>query len=226
MTQRRLVRERRWLEARLRAIAPALRRRAERAGVLLPRTESWDTARWNAAYHEGRLDYFGDINEVGRYSLLAGYVRHFGGAPSILDVGCGSGTLRDHLAEFPFSRYVGVDIAEAGIALAATRADRRTTFVLGDITSTPLPAFDIVVLNEVLYFVPDVAALLRRVDDLLLPGGVVLSSIWRHRGDQRIWRQLDREFLLVDRVELRNRSSALATHGWRVACHRSARSVG
>jgi SAM-dependent methyltransferase len=226
MTQRRLVRERRWLEARLRAIASALRRRAERAGVLLPRTDAWDTARWNAAYHEGRLDYFGDINEVGRYSLLAGYVRHLGGTPSILDVGCGSGTLRDHLAELPFSRYVGVDIAEAGIALAAARADSRTTFVVGDITSMPLPAFDVVVLNEVLYFVPDVAILLRRVDDLLLPGGVVLSSIWRHRGDQRIWRQLDREFLLVDRVELRNRSSALATHGWRVACHRSARSFG
>ena len=226
MTQRRLVRERRWLEARLRAIVSALRRRAERAGVLLPRTDAWDTARWNAAYHEGRLDYFGDINEVGRYSLLAGYVRHFGGAPSILDVGCGSGTLRDHLAESPVQPICRRRHRGSGDRARGRGADSRTTFVVGDITSMPLPAFDIVVLNEVLYFVPDVAILLRRVDDLLLPGGVVLSSIWRHRGDQRIWRQLDREFLLVDRVELRNRSSALATHGWRVACHRSARSVG
>lgn len=211
---------------RLRALRSrlALRTRARAVGVrlgLLPyQPTTWHPERWNEGYSTGVLDYFGDLTELPRYSILAGYVSFLGDEPDLLDVGCGQGLLRARLEGANFRRYVGIDPTASAIEMARHLADERTEFVVGDPLVADLGAFDMVVCNEVFSMVPDPAVLLDRVAELLRPDGLLLTSVWRHEGDQRLWQMVDSRFDVVDVVEARNLANAVGPRGWRLACHR------
>lgn len=185
------------------------------------RPERWSIAEWDRAYASGQLAYFGSIDEMARYSILAGYVRHLEGSPVIVDVGCGEGLLRRHLHGVLFASYLGIDLSEVALQRAGFLADSRTTFVCADIMTANISRADVVVLNEVLYFAKDPGALLERVALLLRPDGRVLVSMWRHPGDRHLWAALERRFHLEDTVTVRNPASRLAGRGWRLARYRA-----
>lgn len=193
-----------------------------RRGWLRYRTEPWTADEWRVGYTSGHLDYFGGMDELPRYSLLIGYLIFLGGTPEILDVGCGQGLLRARLDGFGFRRYVGIDPAPAAIEQAAVLADERTEFSVGDVTDTriSLGTFDVVVCNEVLSVAADPVAVLDRVRTVLRPGGHLLTSTWRHPGDDQLLRLVDERFTAVDAVDARNPANPIALHGWRVSCHR------
>lgn len=200
---------------RLRGVAVA-------AGVLPYRPTVWSDRRWNEAYDLGSLDYFGDVRELARYSVLTGYLGWLGGAPDVLDVGCGPGVLRRRLPAQLVGTYTGID-PTATVIEAARRAgleDATHRFVVADTSHPDLGTFDVVICNEVLYMVPDPASLLADVHRLLRPGGHLLTSCWRHPGDVAIWRLVDRTFESIDEVDVRNRRNQHGPRGWRVACHR------
>lgn len=202
--------------------ASAARALALDRGLLRYRTEPW-TAEWSHwGYTSGHLDYFADIDELPRYSLIIGYLIFLGGEPEILDVGCGQGLLRTRIDPLPFTRYVGIDVIPAAIERARALEDERTAFVDGDVCAAApqLGQFDVVVCNEVLSVVPDPGAVLSCVADLLRPGGHLLTSTWRHAGDEQLLKLIDRRFTLVDAVDARNPANPIAPRGWRVACHR------
>lgn len=188
------------------------------------RPEQWAVSDWDRAYSSGQLAYFGDMDELARYSILTGYVRNLGWPPSIVDIGCGGGLLRRHLQGLPFASYVGIDISDVAVRRAMALADDRTKFVCGDVMTSDIPATDVIVLNEVLYFAEDPGALLGRIGTVLRPGGRLLVSMWRHPGDHLLWAQLGRRFLLEDQVDVRNPANSLARRGWRVASYYSATS--
>ena len=203
-----------------------------RLGLLPHQPERRSPGEWTAAYGAGHLDYYGRLDELGRYSVLVGYVAWFGGAsvdaraPSVLDAGCGTGLLRQRLEGVPFSEYVGVDLSEVAVAAARARGDDRSRFVVGDVGALDLGPFDVVVLNEMLYYAPDAPAFLERVRALLAPGGLLLVSMWRHPGDRSLWRTVDRTFPLLDRVEIRNRANPVNRRGWWVGCYQVAKPGG
>ncbi|MGA7417477.1 MAG: class I SAM-dependent methyltransferase [Acidimicrobiales bacterium] len=159
------------------------------------------------------------MDELARYSLLAGYVRYIGERPDILDIGCGEGLLRRHLDGVPIGHYTGIDLCSTAIARARGLRDGFTTFLCADVMSTELASADLIVLNEVLYFADDPTAMLERIAGLLRPDGHLLVSIWRHAGDRHLWSNLRRHFRLEDTVKIQNPSSRLARRGWRVACY-------
>jgi 2-polyprenyl-6-hydroxyphenyl methylase/3-demethylubiquinone-9 3-methyltransferase len=196
-----------------------------RAGVLPYEPERWTTDQWTDAYRAGTLDYYGRLDELARYSVIVGYVGWFATTcrrpPSVLDIGCGVGLLRSRLESVPFSHYVGVDLSETAIHAANARAHTRSRFVAGDFSSLDLGRFDVVVLNEVLYYAADAAAFLDRVGSALESEGILLVSMWRHPGDRSLWRALDSAFALVDRVEVRNRFNPINKRGWLVGCSRA-----
>lgn len=176
-------------------------------------------AGWDAGYARGEWDRMARVAEAGRYALLLGYLKLAGKAPSVLDVGCGPGLLREKMAGAGFRSYTGVDVSPAAIEAAKAFEDERTEFVVGDVSAVAGRSFDVAVCNEMLYYVGDPPAFLAELRRLLPPGGHLLTSVWRHPGDSRLHAMLDSAFDLVDRVELRNGASRRLR--WRVAWHRA-----
>jgi 2-polyprenyl-6-hydroxyphenyl methylase/3-demethylubiquinone-9 3-methyltransferase len=197
-----------------------------RLGVLPHRPERWTTEGWTEAYGSGQLDYYGTLDELARYSLLVGYVGFFfppspdRPPPRLLDVGCGTGLLRTRLPETAVGDYVGVDLSPVAVEAAGNRPLPGTRFLEGDVFSVDIGRFDVVVLNEMLYYVEDLEPFFGRLRELLEPSGLLLISMWRHPGDRSLWQEVDRRFPLVDRVEARNRANELNPRGWLVSCHR------
>jgi SAM-dependent methyltransferase len=158
---------------------------------------------WSSAYGGGERDYSGPA-EAARYGILAGYLRLVEESPSILDFGCGTGILLERIQGIPFRDYVGIDSSPVAIELARRRVPGVGTFVVGEDVPAAAGPFDVIICNEVLYYVSDPGALLDRFRTVLRPGGSLLTSIWRHRGDRSLHRMIDARFELVYRVEVRN----------------------
>lgn len=178
--------------------------------------------RWGEEFESGELDYFADVRQLARYSVLVGYIRHLGATASILDVGCGAGVLAERLGDTPYERYLGIDPVPQAIEQAAHLADKRTRFEVAEYPSRALGEFDAVVCNEVLYGVPDPERLLDDIATILPPGGSLLASIWRHPAEVGLYRMLDSRFELVDAVVARNLTDETGDRGWRVSWHRRA----
>lgn len=175
---------------------------------------------WGSEHESGELAYYGDLRQLARYSVLVGYIRHLGPEVSILDVGCGAGLLAERLGDTPYRDYLGIDPVAPAIEQAARSLDGRTRFQVAERPTPELGDFDVVVCNEVLYCVPDPAALLDDIHRVLTPGGSLLTSIWRHPTEAGLHRMIDARFELVDAVVARNLTAETGDPGWRVAWHR------
>ena len=153
----------------------------------------WRTTveQWTNDYAGESLEYYANIRELSRYSLLVGYLGFIRGRPEILDVGCGVGLFRRRLERLEFARYVGVDPAPTAIERARDLEDERTSFVVGEGVPTELGTFDVVVANEVLYLAADPETIIDQVVAAIRPGGSLLTSNWRHATETGLYRLLD-----------------------------------
>jgi len=98
---------------------------------------------------------------------------------SVLDVGCGPGTITVDLARrVAPGRVVGVDRAEVVIGLArAERAETPVEFATGDVTALPFDdgTFDVVHAHQLLQHLADPVGALREMARVCTPGGVVAA---------------------------------------------------
>src|SRR5947209_13612 len=126
----------------------------------------WSTGYW---------DYMRGLSHVSRYGLLASLACHGRRKPSVLDVGCGEGTLFEHLGE-RVSSYLGFDAAASAIERAKERhRDPRAHFTAASITDFQTEEkFDVILFNAILYLFPDKPALVRRYAQMLAPGGAMV----------------------------------------------------
>lgn len=100
---------------------------------------------------------------------------------SVLDIGCGPGSITLDLAELvgPTGRVVGVDFAADAISAAQEAADLRgdvqTRFMIGDVFDLDLvPAsFDVVHAHQVLQHLSDPVAGLQAMARSCRPGGII-----------------------------------------------------
>jgi 2-polyprenyl-3-methyl-5-hydroxy-6-metoxy-1,4-benzoquinol methylase len=114
---------------------------------------------WNANIHyDGRLDACVPAS-----------------ATSVLDVGCGDGFLAARLARrVPLVVAIDADAPVLGRARARF-PDARVTWCHGDVLTHPLgrESFDAVVSNATLHQLPDAGQALRRLSQLVRPGGTL-----------------------------------------------------
>jgi len=114
------------------------------------------------------VGYFDWHGQPGYYRDVT---RHFAPGAKMLDVGCGSGWLADHFAD-----YTGIDGAPEAVH-QATAKGRNVT--LADVDE-PLPfdadAFDGAILKDLLEHVREPVGLVREVKRVLRPGGLVFAS--------------------------------------------------
>ena len=160
---------------------------------------------WDAQYRAGEWDYLNSLDEVDRYLIIVGYIRHFFDQVEILDVGCGHGRLLRLLPPSFVTRYTGVDISEEAIAQAARLKTIGAQFVTEDFEKwTPLDLVDIIVFNESLYYGGNPMAIVQRYLPALKAGGKIIVSMQEGGTNDIIWRKLDLALRRVHGVHLRN----------------------
>ena len=124
--------------------------------------------------------------------VVVGYVSYCGSAPSILDVGCGSGRLFRLLERFGFGSYLGIDFSSEAIAAASNLSTETARFEVADFLNWEPPrSFDSVIFNETLYYAPDARELLHKSLRWLSRDGFVIVSMYRHGDVPRIWDDID-----------------------------------
>jgi len=132
---------------------------------------------WNKDYAHGTFQGAYDIAHRSRYLLISGLLRNF---DTVLDVGCGNGLLR----QFVNCQYTGIDASS--VAINKARAAWSTgDFICADAeTWQANRRYDAVVLNEVLYYLNDPLAALRRYAGMVSECGVglLIVSIFQKRG--------------------------------------------
>ena len=109
------------------------------------------------------------------------FLEHLDQGDSVLDIGCGPGSITLDLAEIvgPTGRVVGVDFAADAVTAARTaaaaRGDARTRFVVGDVLDLDQPpeSFDVVHAHQVLQHLTDPVAALEAMARYCRPGGII-----------------------------------------------------
>jgi SAM-dependent methyltransferase len=133
---------------------------------------------------------------------------------SALDLGCGLGLLSQKLTDRAES-VLGIDIAPAAIEQARRRgaAFDNLAFEPGDILNLPSTLdgkFDLVVVADVLYYLSPLdegvlSAVVRRIADLLTPGGTCLLAnhfFFAADPDSKVSRKIHRAFKACPRFAL------------------------
>lgn len=193
---------------------------------------------WNAATRERET---GDIENRQRQTVC-GWLEALGRTDlDIIDVGCGAGWLCVHLTRF--GHVTGTDLADEVLERARLRVPS-ARFLAGDFTAMDFGSerFDVAVSLEVLSHVADQPAFIRRLRDLLRPGGLLMLATQNgpvlHRfnrvpppgaGQIRQWvdRHRLRELLEAEFevIELRAVSPRANRGPMRLVCSRTARSL-
>jgi SAM-dependent methyltransferase len=131
---------------------------------------------WNAKHRGSGYDVSIDPPTLRRRDTVVRWLRQLQlKAPRILDLGCATGWLSDQLTEF--GQVVGTDIADESINTARQRFPN-IRFECEDFASSTWARgeFDIVVSLETLSHVPDQRAFVKRIGEVLKPGGFVMLT--------------------------------------------------
>jgi 2-polyprenyl-3-methyl-5-hydroxy-6-metoxy-1,4-benzoquinol methylase len=137
----------------------------------------------------GQLPYMRERTRVEQMYLGPGNGR------AVLEVGCGNGHRLEMLRRMGW-RVVGQDIDPKAVEEARKRPGLEVH--LGEITELELPesSFDAVVMNHVIEHLRDPGVVLRRIRDLLVPGGMLVAATpnidsFGHSVFGRAWRGLE-----------------------------------
>ena len=167
--------------------------------------------KWEAEYGSGRWAYMHELAELSRYSVIVGYARFLRPGGSILDLGCGEGILQQRLGVESYSAYLGVDISQTAIERARARSDASTSFACADVaTFTPGCRFDVIVFNEVLYYLRDPVPVMQHYQRFLEPNGIFIVSMFADEHTRANWATLERAYDFIDETSAGNARSGFA----------------
>jgi ubiquinone/menaquinone biosynthesis C-methylase UbiE len=104
--------------------------------------------------------------------------------PRVLDVGGGSARIGELALEHGTSRYVDVDLSDSMLELARQRLERfddeKVTLIQGDFLRTAIPgSYEVILALGYFDYIDNAPAHVRRMRELVAPGGSVVASFPR-----------------------------------------------
>ena len=140
--------------------------------------------------------------------------RHFPGAGSLLELGCGTGFVLAALREaFPSWRLVGSELYEEGLAVARARLSG-VELVQADARALPFrDEFDVVGAFDVLEHVQEDGEVLREMHAAARRGGGIVVLVPQHPG---LWSAMDDVAHHVRRYRRRELAAKVRAAGFRV----------
>lgn len=173
---------------------------------------------WDEEYYKGMWDYLCQSDESARYSIIVGYIRRYAPRGKILDLGCGAGELWGWLTEEEKKRYVGVDISSEAIKLA--RQKDSECFCEGNIESfSPQEQFDIIIFNEVLYYIPNAIAVIENYFHFLTEEGTMIISMFvypdKKDGEYKIVQQIEKQIKYTKEYYISDSVSLINNYKWK-----------
>jgi SAM-dependent methyltransferase len=105
-------------------------------------------------------------------------------APRVLDVGGGSARIGELMLDHGASRYVDIDLSDSMLELARERLQRfeedKVTLIQGDFLRAAIPgSYELILALGYFDYIEDAPAHVRRMRELIAPGGSVIASFPR-----------------------------------------------
>jgi SAM-dependent methyltransferase len=105
-------------------------------------------------------------------------------APRVLDVGGGSARIGELMLDHGASRYVDIDLSDSMLELARERLQRfdedKVTLIQGDFLRAAIPgSYELILALGYFDYIDDAPAHVRRMRELIAPGGSVIASFPR-----------------------------------------------
>lgn len=172
-----------------------------------PESLEFSGEKWDQEYQNSQWDYLENISELGRYSVITGYVGYLKPDAALLEIGCGTGLLFNRLKHLPYEYYKGVDISEKAIERASVNNNQKTSFVTGDgACFADDKVYDIIIFNEALYYFDDCMKVLDHYFQYLKPNGFVVISMVVGDTSRLHWQEISKHCNVLDSVQLTNRA--------------------
>ncbi|NDC40965.1 MAG: class I SAM-dependent methyltransferase [Chitinophagia bacterium] len=171
--------------------------------------------KFNEQFASGKWDELRGVQELARYSVIAGYVQHYNKSARILDLGCGEGILQERLSLLPYQSYLGIDFSDVAIARAKRLENSNTHFITGDIGKLVLNgSYDVIIYNESIYYINGIPEALYALFPHLAPGGYVIISVVDKKGriQTDIWNKVRKVILPIESTQVFNRLG----HSWTI----------
>jgi SAM-dependent methyltransferase len=135
-------------------------------------------ARWDAEYSAGQWQFLHGLDQAAHYRVIELFRRRLKPGGAVLDVGCGEGVLYTEAEEMVDARYLGIDPSAAAIAGARHRAGPNARFQLASAENFATEErFDVIVLNESLYYCRDPRATVEKYAAMLVDDGIFIVSM-------------------------------------------------
>lgn len=168
---------------------------------------------WNREYARGDWERMNAESEFGRYALVHSHVCSQPTNPRVLDVGCGAGRLLKMISRVDHGDYVGVDLSVEAVQRARALGIERSSFEVGWAeTFDTEHRFDVIVFNEVLYYLARPAEVVAHYQRMLNPGGLLVVSMFSCFSAWLIWRKLGKHFAFTQADRVTNQ----LRHSWDV----------
>jgi trans-aconitate methyltransferase len=159
-------------------------------------------AYWREQYSKGLHDYLSDgkTAEIGRYSVILGYLIKNDIKGVIVDYGCGKGLLGSFITNLMDGEYIGVDYLPE-IINEAKKNVPKGKIIEGDMRR-PLDIKDAgaIIFNESLYYLDTYIEVFQNAFSQIGPQGIVIVSMYSTPITNRIWKDISRYKLPAERL--------------------------
>ena len=140
------------------------------------------------------------------YSAISSFINYQKNKPSILDIGCGTGTLLKKIDINNISFYKGIDISSTAINQAIKLENPKVSFEKTDMmTFEPQVKFNIIIFCESLYYLRDdnqIDIIIEKYDNFLANNGIVIISCYYKTNYSIIFEKYKHHYFLLDDIKV------------------------